>query len=155
MPKIDEMVPSKSNFLTKEDVTETGRNLTIGRFEQQEVGIDNNKELRFVIVWQQADYKPMVLNKENANRLKVIFKTDDTDQMIGKTINVYADPMVSFGGKIVGGIRVRAAAQRQAQARPAARQPQRSQERSGAVGDDPNDELPPLEAYDDTQEVPF
>lgn len=148
MPKIDDLVPTKSNFLTKDDVGEAGKNLTIASFEQAEVGSQNEKELKYVVLWQQADYKPMVLNKENANRLKVICRTDDTDQMIGKTINVYNDPMVSYGGKITGGIRVRPSAVQQK--RPAQKPaPKPAQE-------DPNDELPPMEAYEeDAGGVPF
>lgn len=147
MPKIDELVPTKSSFLTKDDVGLAGKNLTIGGFEQQEVGTENEKELKYVVVWQQADWKAMVLNKENANRLKIICKTDDTDKMIGVTINVYHDEMVSFGGRVVGGIRVRpvpgAKPQQKAAQRPAAR----------PAPEDPNDELPPMETYE--QDVPF
>lgn len=145
--KIDEMTPSKSKFLTKEDVGEAGKNLTIHSFEQQEVGTENEKETKYVIVWQQADYKPMVLNKENGNRLKLIAKTDDTDLMIGQTVNVYNDPFVAFGGKTVGGIRIRAAVS--AVARPQARPAQKPAGRPS----DPDDELPPLAAYDDS--APF
>jgi hypothetical protein len=127
-------------------VGEVGKNLTIGGFELQEVGNDQEREQKYVVIWQQADYKPLVLNKENANRLKVICKTDDTDAMIGTTVNVYNDPMVSFGGKITGGIRVRPSSARPQQKpapRPAAKPAQ----------EDPDDELPPIEAYDDT--APF
>ena len=105
--KIDDMVPSKSNFLTKEDVGEEGVNLTIAKFKQEEVGFENDKELKFCIYWVDPNFKPMVLNKENATRLKMICKTDDTDQMIGKTVNVYNDPFVKFGKELKGGIRIR------------------------------------------------
>lgn len=149
---IDDLVPTKSSFLTKEDCGVAGKNLTIGAFEQKEVGSENEKETKYCIIFQQADYKPMVLNKENANRLKVIFKTDDIEAMIGGTINVYNDEMVSFGGKIVGGIRIRpaASAQPRPQARPAQKPPARQ-----ALDVDPNDELPPVAAYDDDSSPPF
>ena len=134
MPKIDSLVPTKSSFLTKDDVGTAGKNLSIAGFEQQEVGNENEKELKYVVLWQQADYKPLVLNKENANRLKIICKTDGTAQMIGKTINVYHDEMVSFGGRVVGGVRVRPAAARPAQ-RPASKPPVQQ-------AADPDDEIP-------------
>lgn len=156
MGKIDEMVPSKSKFLTKDDVGETGKNLTIGAFEQQEVGTENQKELKFVIIWQQADWKPMVLNKQNANRLKLIAKTDDTDAMIGLTVNVFNDPFVEFGGKITGGVRIRAAAQ--AAPRPQQRPAQKPAPRP-AASVDMGPESPPLEAYagepEPNDDIPF
>ena len=145
--KIDEMVPTKSSFLTKDDVGEAGKNLTIAKFETQEVGVENDKEMKYVIVWQQADFKPMVLNKQNASRLKIIFKSDDTDAMIGGTVNVFCDPFVEFGGKIVGGLRIRpTTAQAQAKAPTQARKP----------AQDTGPESPPLEAYEgEDSTIPF
>lgn len=148
---IDDLVPTKSSFLTKEDCGVAGKNLTIGAFEQKEVGSENEKETKYCIIFQQADYKPMVLNKENANRLKVIFKTDDIEAMIGGTINVYNDEMVSFGGKIVGGIRIRPAAA----ARPQARPGQVAARKAQALDIDPNDDLPPLDSYEEDSTAPF
>lgn len=159
--KIDDMTPTKSNFLTKEDVGEAGKNLTIGGFEQKEVGTESEKEMKYVIVWQQADYKPMVLNKENGNRIKMIAKTDDTDAMIGLTVNVYSDPFVSFGGKTVGGIRIRAAVAPHPQSRPA-QNPSRAvtppirNSHVAAGAEQFDNETPPLSAYEDpNDEIPF
>lgn len=142
---IDDLVPSKSNFLKKEDVSEAGKNLTIASFANMEVGMDGSKETKFCIVWQQQDYKPMIVNRENANRLKVIFKTDDVTKMVGKTICVYSDPMVGFGGKIVGGLRLR----------PAATTAQRSKAAPAPAAEDPNDDLPPADSYEEDSSVPF
>lgn len=152
--KIDDMIPTKSNFLKQDDVGENGKNLTIASFEQMDVGTENEKETKFCLVWLQKDWKPMILNRENGNRLKLIAKTDDTDQMIGLTINVFADKFVSFGGKTTGGLRIRAAAsvQPRPQTRPAQKPPTR-QAQVPAV--DPNDELPPLAAYDDDSSPPY
>lgn len=154
--KIGDMTPTKSKFLTKEDVGEAGKNLTIAGFEQQEVGFEGDKELKYVVIWNQADYKPMVLNKENGNRLKMIAKTDDTDAMIGLTVNVYNDPFVSFGGEVKGGVRIRAAAQ--AALRPQQRPAQKPAPRPAAPTD-MGPESPPLEAYADepepNDEIPF
>jgi hypothetical protein len=121
MPNLDDMVPTKSRFLTKEEVGEQGKNLTIRAFSQAELDKDGQKESRYVIEWIE-DFKPMVLNKENASRLKMIFKTSDSDALIGKMVNVYNDPFVSFGGEIKGGIRLRPPAHAAAQAQMAPRQ---------------------------------
>lgn len=144
MPSIDSMVTSKSSFLRKEDVGETGVNLAIKAFKQEQVGQGEESELKFVIQWTNPQFKPMVLNKENASRLKMVFKTDDTDQMIGKVVNVYSDPFVAFGGKTVGGLRIRSA---QAQQGNAPRQQA-----------DMGPETPPLDAYSEKEfndQIPF
>ena len=51
--------------------------------------------------------KPLVLNATNIQLLEKILG-DDTDLWAHKRIVLYVDPHVSYGGKIVGGIRVRA-----------------------------------------------
>lgn len=137
--KIDDMTPTQSQFLKKEDVGEAGVNLTIKGFEQTMVGQGDDAETKWVIVWTNPDYKPMVLNKENGSRLKMVCKSDDTDQMIGRTVNAYNDPYVAFGGKVVGGIRLRAP---QGPAQPA-NPPQ-----------DMGQPTPPIDAYGD-DDVPY
>ncbi len=52
--------------------------------------------------------KPMVLNSTNGQIIAAITGSEETDNWIGKKIVLYDDPNVSFGGKLVGGIRVRA-----------------------------------------------
>jgi len=54
------------------------------------------------------------LNSTNAQIIAQIAKADrranyeDTDSWVGLRIVLYADPNISFGGKLVGGIRARA-----------------------------------------------
>lgn len=151
MPSIDSMVPSKSNYLKKEDVGTGGRNLTIASFDQEEIGQDGEKELKLIVRWQQQDFLPMVVNKENASRLKMTLKTDDTDQMIGKTVNVYHDEFVSFGGKQVGGLRIRPPAHAAAQQQ--LRSPAPQQRRAAPPSEPDAPESPPLEAY--RNDIPY
>ena len=154
MPKIDDMIPTKSKFLKKEDVGEAGVDLIIAGFEYQDVGKDDDVETKLVINWTDKNYHPMVCNKENGSRLKMTLKTDDTDQMIGRAVNVYSDPYVAFGGKTVGGLRIRTAKSaapvspqtRSALHPPRARHPQ---DREGSSADDTGPPTPPLEAYQD------
>jgi len=148
---IDDMIPKKSNFLTKEDVGEQGRNLTIKAFSQTEVG--QEKEVRYVIEWSEQDFKPMVLNKENGSRLKMIFKTGESGQMIGKQVNVYCDPFVSFGGEIKGGIRLRPVATAAAANALPPRRPAPAQKAAVVEEDGPWQPSPPPEAYE--KDVPF
>lgn len=152
MPSIDSLVKNTSKFLTKEDCGEAGRNLTIFRFAQQQVGKDGEQEMKYTIEWQERDVKPMVLNKENATRLKMIAKSDDTDQMTGIVVNVYSDPFVQYGGKAVGGLRIRPPAHAEyANTRKPA--PTKAAARDVEPEDD-GPPSPPLEAYDD-KDIPL
>lgn len=106
---LDSLVPSESNYLTKEDVGEAGKNLTIAGFKIDTVGKGENAEQRCIMGFQEADVKPMVVNKTNMRRIKHVTGAETTGQARGKRVNVYNDPMVEFGGKLTGGIRIRAA----------------------------------------------
>jgi len=106
---LDAAVPSQSKYLDKNDVGEGGKNLTIKTLDRVQVDDKDPNSVKTVIHWTQ-DAKPMVLNKTNKNRLSVILKATTVGDIIGKTVNVFNDPMVEFGGEITGGIRIRQAA---------------------------------------------
>lgn len=65
------------------------------------------EELRWCIAFDELE-KPMVLNSTNGQIIAQITKNEDTDHWIGHKVVLYDDPSVSYGGKLVGGIRVRA-----------------------------------------------
>ena len=64
--------------------------------------------------------KPMILNSTNIKLLEKACGSDDTDDWIGKEVILYTDDSVSFGGQVVGGLRIRK--QQQAPTRKAATQ---------------------------------
>jgi len=101
----DEAVPTESNYLKKEDVGEGGKNLTIFEFKRLDVSPNNAGEMKTVLFFKE-NYKPMILNKTNANRLVAINGSKLMDS-IGQVVNVFNDPMIEFGGNITGGIRIR------------------------------------------------
>lgn len=104
MPKIHEMLESK--FLKKEDVG-PGVLLAVEGCVQKNVAQQGaDPEMKWCLTFADCD-KPLVLNSTNIQLCKIIFESDDTDHWIGKKIVLYTDPNVSYGGKIVGGIRVR------------------------------------------------
>ena len=105
---LDELVPSTSKYLAKEDVGIVGQNLTIARFTRETVGTGSDADERAVLHWQE-EFKPMVLNKTNKNRIKHYLDAKTSEEVIGKTVNVYNDPDIEFGGEIVGGLRIRGA----------------------------------------------
>ncbi len=53
------------------------------------------------------DVKPMVLNRTNAQLVGVCTGAKTAGEARGKQIVVYNDPTISFGGKIVGGLRLK------------------------------------------------
>lgn len=97
----------ESNFLKKEDV---GRGVlaTIAGCIQKNVAKEGAPpEHKWCLTFQELD-KPLVLNATNIQICEAVCGSDDTDHWIGKRIVLYTDPNVSFQGKLVGGIRVRA-----------------------------------------------
>ena len=105
----DKLVPSESTYLAKDDVGEDGVDLTIRGFKKETVKGDTGDEHKIVLYFAEPDYKPMILNKTNSNRLAIATGVATAGDARGKKVNVYCDPMVEFGGKIVGGLRIRKA----------------------------------------------
>jgi hypothetical protein len=105
MPKISEMRESK--FLKKEDV---GRGVlgTISGCDQMNVAMEGaGQELKWCLHFRELE-KPLVLNSTNIQLCAQICGSEDTDDWKGKSIVLYVDPNVSYGGKLIGGIRIRA-----------------------------------------------
>lgn len=101
-----------SNYLKKEDVG-NGVVATIRQVIQDEIKGDNGKELKAVVQFQ-GNLKPMILNRGNAEILCMLYG-DDSAAWHGRQIEVYTDPSVMFAGKRVGGIRLRAPSNNNAQ----------------------------------------
>ncbi len=103
--KAGKMIPSK--FLKKEDI-DPAKLVTINGLRQANVALDDQpEEMKWTMFFKELD-KPMVLNSTNIQLLCKVLDTDETDEWIGKQIVVFNDQNVSFGGKITGGIRIRA-----------------------------------------------
>lgn len=113
MPKTSEMRESK--FLKKEDV---GRGAlgTIADVVQKNVAKEGAEpDLKWCLIFREID-KPLVLNATNIQLCEQVTGSDDTDRWIGHQIVLYTDPNVSYQGKLIGGIRLRAPRQSQPQA---------------------------------------
>ena len=97
----------QSKFLKRQDVG-PGKLVTIRQLTQENVGKEGApEELRWCIHFDELE-TPMVLNSTNGQIIAQITGSDDSDGWTGKQVVLYDDPNVSFGGKLVGGIRVRA-----------------------------------------------
>lgn len=64
-------------------------------------------EMKWCLHFRELE-KPLVLNSTNIQLCAQICKSEDTDEWIGKRVVLYTDPNVSYAGKLIGGIRVRA-----------------------------------------------
>jgi hypothetical protein len=102
----DQLVPSESKYLKRSDVGEDGAILTIRGFKMETVKGDEGDEEKIVMHFVE-DVKPMILNKTNANLLRVVTGCVTAGEAKGKQIVVYDDPTISFGGRITGGLRIK------------------------------------------------
>lgn len=94
-------------FLKKDDCSEEGELHTITEVLEEDVAAeDKPEEIKWVMHFEDA--KPLILNATNINRCTQAFGTNQSEAWAGKKIVVYADPDIEFGGKIVGGVRLRA-----------------------------------------------
>jgi hypothetical protein len=92
------------SYLKKEDVLQPTVVEIIDIYVDEMPDEDGTK-----LVAKFAEFsRPMVLNKTNIKRLCKMFGTVDTSQWRG-SITLYVDQNIEFGGRIVGGLRVRPA----------------------------------------------
>ncbi len=106
MPNVNEMLPS--SYLKKEDC-DPPILVTIADIKQENLAMEGKpSELKWVMFFAEHE-KGIVLNSTNIQLAASICASQNTDDWIGKRIVLYSDPNVSFGGKLVGGIRIRAA----------------------------------------------
>lgn len=102
MALVRDMIQSK--FLRKEDFDED-QICTIKGCKLEDVGRDDAPEQRWTLYFREH-IKGMVLNVTTIRVLEQSYG-GDSDMWIGKPVTVYVDPNVSFGGKVVGGLRLR------------------------------------------------
>ena len=106
MPDIAQMTESK--FLKRADVG-AGKLMTIESCDQQNVARkDDAPEMKWCVTFSESE-KPMVLNRINGELIAMITGERNSDNWSGHKVVLYDDPAISYGGKLVGGIRVRAA----------------------------------------------
>ena len=94
-----------SKFLKKEDV-QTPILVTIKNITQDNVAPDDKpEEIKHILNFRE-DCNPLVLNWTNI-QLIASFLGEETDNWTGKKIVLFHDPNVSYGGKLIGGVRAR------------------------------------------------
>lgn len=98
---------SESKYLKKEDLDEQGNLCTIKAFKKQNVAQTDEPEEQKYVMFVHEFEKGLVLNATNRAILERVYGPD-TDDCLGNPIVLYVDENVSYAGKIVGGIRLRA-----------------------------------------------
>jgi hypothetical protein len=117
MALVKDMIQSK--YLAKADFDDE-QVCTIKGVKQENLAKDDQaEEFRWVLYFRDAPVpKGMVMNITTIRVLEQAFG-GDTDHWVGNKVIVYVDPNVSFGGKVVGGLRLRIAKQTKAAPGPA------------------------------------
>ena len=105
MPLIDTM--AESRFLKQADVG-AGSLVTIESVTQINVAKkEDPEELKWCASFAECE-KPLPLNLENREMIATINGSRNSDDWPGTKLVLYANPNIMFGGKKVGGIRIRA-----------------------------------------------
>lgn len=95
-----------NRYVSKDDV-ESPVVWTIANVVLVEMDDDNGgKKKPPVMHFSDPDSKPLIMNNSNWMTLEDLYG-DESDNWTGKKIELYKDPNVMFGGKRVGGVRVR------------------------------------------------
>ena len=101
MPTKSEAFPSR--FFKAADIPPAGLVLQIAKVEHEKVGPDQEDKW---VAYFKGQEKQLVLNSTNWDLTAAALREDDSDNWIGKTIELYPTT-TQFGGKMVDCIRVR------------------------------------------------
>lgn len=105
MPHINELRDSK--FLKQADVTPPVL-VTIKDCIQENVAKEGAPEqMKWCLTFHEVE-KPLVLNSTNGQIIAGVCGSENTEDWAGHKVVLFADPTISFQGKLVGGIRARA-----------------------------------------------
>tara|TARA_R100001086_G_scaffold211513_1_gene127492 strand:+ start:61 stop:438 length:378 start_codon:yes stop_codon:yes gene_type:complete len=101
-------VISTGKYLKRESVTAEGEVHKVIKCVEEEINSsDGGSETKWILYL--SDLKPLIMNATNIRRCLAAFGGDsETDNWHGRQIVVYDDDSVEFGGKVVGGVRLRA-----------------------------------------------
>lgn len=102
---ISKMVSSR--FIKSNDVEQPVL-VTINGVKKTNVAKENEPpEEKYLLTFSDFN-KPLVLNVTNINLCAVACKSENTDDWIGRQIVLENDPTVMYGGRLTGGVRIRA-----------------------------------------------
>lgn len=104
MPRVNDMIDSK--YLKQADVPDPVI-VTVDKVGRINIAKEGDAaEEKWAVRFKEFP-KPMLLNSTNIKLLEKACGSDDTDDWKGKEVILYTDENVSFGGQVVGGLRIR------------------------------------------------
>lgn len=96
------------SFLKQEDLQGKTPRVVIASVELDDVkDNDTGKTERKLLMHFVGKDKALILNRTNCESLEEICGTDDYGSWVGHPVILFTDPTVKFGGKTVGGLRIR------------------------------------------------
>ena len=104
MPRVTDMIESK--YLKQSDAPDPVI-VTVSKIGRINIAKEGDPPEEKWAVRFREFAKPMLLNSTNIKLLEKACGSDDTDDWIGKEVILYTDDSVSFGGQVVGGLRIR------------------------------------------------
>jgi len=97
----------ESKYLKKEDFPQPML-LTMADVKRVNVAMEGQKaDMQFALYFEELE-KPMILKTTNGELIAKITGSRESDDWIGKQIVLYHEPNISYQGRVMGGIRVRA-----------------------------------------------
>ena len=80
-----------------DDLPNREATLTIARIVDEKVVTNGQNELCTVCYWTDPAYKPMILNITNKKMVCKLYKTKETEKLVGKSVVVGIDQVKAFG----------------------------------------------------------
>lgn len=98
----------KGEYLSYYDLVGGDETVTISEMKHETVtGPGGKKDDKLVARFTNPDILPMVMNVTNSKTITELYGTNKPAEWTGKSVVLFADPNVSRGGEMVGGIRIR------------------------------------------------
>lgn len=87
------------NYLGNWDIETPNREITvtITKIVDEKVAGNSGREDVCTVAYFKEDFKPMILNITNKKRLFKLYKTKDTDNLVGKRITITTERVKAFG----------------------------------------------------------
>ena len=95
-----------AKYLKKEDIPSPVNTSILWIKEEEVTTPGKGTEKRFVLSFDGLK-KGLVLNTANGESLEEITGTEDTEKWVDTPVQLWVDPDVTYGGKKIGGIRIR------------------------------------------------
>ncbi len=95
------------SFLKQEDLGGKDVRVVVSDVALEDVKDVDKTEKKLIMHFAGKD-KSLILNRTNCEAMEQITGTDDYGAWVGHAVVLWTDPTVKFGGKTVGGLRIRA-----------------------------------------------